>query len=328
MEATEVLAVINDYKESGRNWYRLAGLVGEISTRETWRSHFKSNNDWLDEASKISGYHATVMRRMIRARDFLDRLVDQGYIFLKDENDIPLAVLELLERMYPLNPERTKELVDSALNKGVTFRQVKAEYDDIVSMQSNNTGGSSTFARLSHAFQLRAGKTIKKTVSVLSGDGNIKVIKRAQTSFSFPLRNDILIAVIKTQSDEMDFDGYIPYFILTHESIKSHISLLVSISYHCEFFRRLWIVLPDGPGIDFIEELSGKLRMMELYNVAFAILNDNPKSEDAGENLYMTRSVYQPGIDSPSEIGFFPLENEYTPRWKHILLDQMQLKRI
>jgi len=316
MDIQEKLKQIENYRERGENWYELACVVQEVTRSEAWRSHFTSNANWLKEAAKCSGYHPAVIRRMVRAIVFLDRMTNQEGIVLEASGEIPLASLEILERMYPLAPNRVKELLGSALKGKVTLREVQREYDQAVEKQPDKAVQTGLARRLSNGFGQRSVKAINESIQLLSGEGNTRLFDKLPTPF--PSMADIF-AISNNRNDVKVCDGFHIQFATGTMGNNRH-NILQSIAFNCYFFRRYWIVLPEYTGIELEEFLSSKLRELELYNVAFAFLKDQPESEAPDELWDMTKSVYRPDISSPNEAGFFPLESDYIPKWTHLLL--------
>jgi|GEM_PF-4513800 len=319
MDLQETLTNIRNYRERDGNWYKLAKMVREVSRSEAWRGHFSSNAEWVKEAAKVSGYHAAVLRRMVRAIYFLEQMVNEG-IVLKNEEEIPLASLEILERMYPLAQEKVKGLLTKALDGAITLREVQKEYDDAVRQQYDDNEKLRLFHKDSKTFKLRASKAILASIVMLSGKEATRIFQRIPSGFPFPISREMLIAAFSNKHYFVECDAYYPHFASTYESIIFDKSLLRSIMSQCEFFRRFWVVLPESIEMKSSEVLSDRLRELGLVNVGFALLNDKPESP-APEDLWcLTRSVYWPDILSPSDPRFFPPESEYFPRWMHLLL--------
>jgi len=316
MDVQEKLKQIENYRERGGNWYELACVVQEVTRSEAWRSHYTSNANWLKEAAKSSGYHPAVIRRMVRAIGFLERMTNQEGVTFENSGDIPLASLEILERMYPLDPNRVKELVGSALNGNATLREVQKEYDQAVEKQPDKAGQAGLGRRLANAFEQRSVKAIYESVNFLSGENDTRLSKKLSTPFPFIAD---LIAISNNRNGLKVCDGFDIQFA-ADAMRKNRNNILQRIAFNCGFFRRYWIILPEYTGIELEEYLSCILRELELYNVAFAFLKDQPESEAPDELWDMTKSVNSPDISEPNEAGFFPLESDYTPKWMHLLL--------
>ena len=316
MDLPETLKQIVNYRKSGENWYRLADIIREVSRSEAWRANYNSNADWLKEAAKLSGHHPAVIRRMIRAMYFLDRMVEHEGIVFDNNGNIPLASLEILERMYPIDSKRTKELVGNALNGKVTLREVQKEYDNLVAKHLGTVTQNVLVIGPSKIFHKRAANAIHKSISFFTGKSG-KVIEHKYGSMLFPLGVDIISICNNVNIDKEIYGFHIEFS--TDGSMNNRGNILQSVAFSCEFFTRYWVILPEYSGIELQEYLSSRLNELELYNVAFAFLNNQPKSEDPEDLWHMTKSVFRPDISSHREEGFFPSENEFVPKWKNIL---------
>lgn len=312
MDVLAKLDKITECKNSGGSWYELAGMVEEISRSESWRSRA----DWVKEAAKSSGYHPAVIRRMIRARGFLDRITGEQGIIIDKSRDIPLASIEILERMYPLAASEVIGLVDKALNGKVTLREVQKIYDQIIKQQPDKADRIGSVRRQANDFRQLATMWIMGNINLLSCGARISLINKAKVPF--PLEVDII--VISSYVDgSRHCDGFDILFV-ADSSQKNRGNILQRIAFSCEFFRRFWVVLPEHQCAELGVYLFNKLRELELYNVSFCLLKDQSKTGVSDVLSAKTSSVYQPDICSPREAGFFVPESNYIPHWKHLLL--------
>ena len=165
MDIQEILKQVENYRENGRSWCELASIILEVNRKEEWRSDFKSAADWVKQVAKTSGYHPGIIRRMIKVKQFLDRMVSQDIIEIKPGENVPLASVEILERMYPLSPEKVKELFGKALSGEMTLKQVQREYDQVVAQEPSKVSDAKLLPRMAYAFTQRAGMAVKKYYS-------------------------------------------------------------------------------------------------------------------------------------------------------------------
>jgi len=327
MDISEVLENLKDYKKSGGNWFKMADLILQISRSDAWLGHYPSNAAWLKEAAKISGYSPTVVRRMLRVRDFLNRMVVKEGLILPEDADIPLASLEVLERMYPLGPERVTQILGRAIRGQATLREVQREYDDLVSKKPEEAGETRLLPRLTRAFEERAFEAVLENMILFSGKGNFHTIRK----FNGPLglTVDVLAIGSDPTTNNVIIDGFEFKFVSTNNYLgKNRFSYLAHITCRSEFFRRYWLIFPEGPGMQLGEMLRNDLKLLGLYNVGVAILKDEVKSAPTEDLWDFLGSVYRPEICTPKEEGFFPNEDEYNPKWSHLLLEHIGSKTL
>jgi hypothetical protein len=314
MDIEQAIQEITNFRDRGQNWCWLAGIVQDVTQRQLWRSLFNSNAEWVKEAAKRSGYHPAVIRRMVRAKQFLDRMISEEGIPLCKEDNMPLASIEILERMYQLAPDRVKELLPSAVRGQITLREVQGEYDEIVNKRPDKAEQRGLERRHAKAFEQRAIKAIYDTIQYFSGDASI--LKVRPTITPFPL--GVNLVAVTCRDWEREYDGF-AIRLGGDGSRNNRGSVLQNIAFSSQFFRRYWIVLPEHVAMDFEEYLYDSLRTLQLYNVSIAVLRNQPQGSSP-EDLWEMRSVYRPEATSTQDPVFFAPNDVYTPKWKELPL--------
>lgn len=317
MDIELAIEEITDFRKRGQNWYRLAGVVQEVTRRQLWRSMFNSNAEWVKEAAARSGYHPAVIRRMVRAKEFVDRMASEAGIEFYKEDDMPLASLEVLERMYQLAPSRVKDLLPDAIQGRITLREVQEEYDDIVNKNPGKAEQRGLERRQANAFEQRATAAIHESIQFFSGDASILKVRVPIT----PFRIAVDLVAVRGRDCKREYDGFALH-LGGDGNRKSRGNVLQNIAFSSQFFRRFWIVLPEHAAVDFKQYLHESLRVLQLYNVSVALLKDHPQG-GAPKDLWELNSVYRPQATSPQDPEFFAPENVYTPRWQELLLHEI-----
>jgi hypothetical protein len=164
-----------------------------------------------------------------------------------------------------------------------------------------------------------------------SSQGTLSLLAPCRPSSS-PLPKDIpyaldteVIALLFLNSGKKSFDGFIIHYLSSNNGNVSaeEINVLVkNIAFNSEFFRRLWIVLPDKNNNVVLNMLLDTLKCLELNNVAIALLCDDTSTRYL-ESWRSMISVFNPMVESPQQESFFPTDNEYCPRWSHLLSKQI-----
>jgi hypothetical protein len=310
MDATKALKLVENYKVKGGRWHELAGIIHDVCKNETWRSTYNTNSEWLDAVSKSSGFHSTVIRRMLRAKEFLERMLTEESNTLKIGEEIPLASLEILERLHSINPGISKRFLGKVLCGEMTYREVQKEYDTLVFAQTEKKGRTRMGPRLSKEFHYRAIKAIQKNRRIMSGNIAIDL---------YPLPKDMPYALdtdaitILNNNGKKGFDGFIIHY-LSFDSDAVDIEelnfLVKNVAFNSNFFRRLWIILPDKNDKLFLNMLLDKLKCLELNNVAIALLcyRVEAKLIESWESMI---SVFNPTAETPQQEGFFPTDKEF-----------------
>jgi hypothetical protein len=122
----------------------------------------------------------------------------------------------------------------------------------------------------------------------------------------------------------VDYDCFEFRFVADIHIFNAYrLNILYKIAFNSEFFCKYWVIISDGPGMEFAEWLTQSLRSLCLYNVGVAVLKDHPGNSKPQELWYFPGSVIRPSILSPENAGFFPDDGEYAPRWKHLLLEKI-----
>lgn len=317
MDIQLAIEEITDFRKKGQNWYKLAGIVQEMTQRQLWRSLFNSNAEWIKEAAKRSGYHPAVVRRMVRAKEFVERVESEEGIQLCKEDDMPLASLEILERMYQLAPRRVKDLLPEAVRGRITLREVQEEYDDIVNKHPDKAEQRGLERRQANAFEQRAIKLIQESIQVFSEDASILKVRAA----ILPFQLAVDLVAVRGNDYKREYDGF-DLQLGGDATRKNRANILQRIAFSSQFFKRFWVVLPEQASMDFKEYLHDSLRTLQLFNVSIAMLKDQPQG-GGPDDLWEMISVYRPEATSPKDPDFFAPDHVYTPRWLELLLHEL-----
>lgn len=316
MDITGVTEKITGYRLSSGNWYEMAGLVQDIIETGEWVGHYKSSAAWIKAAAEISGYQSTVLRRMLRVRSFLNRMVVNKKFPLPSGGDMPLASLEILERMFPLSPVRTEELLGRAVNGEITLREVQAEYNELARNNKLTSNPASQFNKDAEA-------AVSTYIGLFSGKSYNKIVPEFRSSF-FVIS---LIAAKVKHDNLLDAHGFDFEFVPHEAHFKQYkYSVLRRIAFESQFFSRYWIIFSDGTGIEFAEWLTEQLRILNLVNVGVAVLNESRYDKSHQDTWYFPGSIIRPSISSPDNTEFFPSQEEYSPRWRGLLFDDIHKK--
>jgi len=315
---SHTLEEIRGFKHKGRNWFEMANLLRDVGQTGAWMTLYPSYPAFLKSAAMESGYALRVIHRMLRVRDFLYRLIEIEGFSLPEGTDLPLAALEILERMYPLDPRKTIQLIGRAVRGEITLRGVQEVYDS-VSKEQEKPGKNRLSPRSLRQFEQRAIAATLLNKEIFLGEGEFKTMMHFQGPFA--LATDLV--VIKLPPDECAIGFEFRFVNNAVRYSKDRIALLQKIVFSSEFFRKYWLVFSEGAGSDVGNLLIDDLRRLELFNVEIAIFKDIPDATPR-EQWFFPESIYQPGISSPPEKNFFPSLKQHSPRWEHLILEHIR----
>lgn len=313
MTPTEVIEIIKDSKRRKEDWFKMASLIDEVSRSTTWVGHYKSNADWLKSAAEASGYQATVVRRMLRVRNFLERMQHAGFA-LPQKSYLPLASLEILERMYAVEPTRCKELLGKAVKGEITLREVQNEY----SIVTSNPAGANPLLKVEPFFS-ETRHAVIKSIELFSGINNMtfgykpnlhtSLIPDIYAFHNFEV-NDIFIVAFK-----LILIKDTPY--KKNQITKVCLGIIRELAFTSQFFDRVWLIFSDGAGIEYAKQLPEMLNELGLINIGVTVFKGQSSSQKDSWQFF--GSVLNPAIETPEDPNFFPSSNQYAPKWKHLV---------
>jgi len=311
MTAAEVLDSIKDHKQRGGSWFQMASMIDEVSRSAGWVGYYKSNAEWLKAAAVQSGYQATVVRRMLRVRKFLERMTKQAGFAVPQESTLPLASLEVLERMFPIAPERCRELLNKAVKGEITLREVQREYSAVTKLPLEDSDSA-----MRAPFHKQLADAVSESIELFSGKRNMHILFQPKRPGYF-----MIDAIATTTSKEKNSlcVGFEFKFVSNNNTMRKNLNnVLHEIAFVSQFFDRFWLIFSDGAGTEYAKWMTVTMRDLGLVNVGVAVLKDRPDQE--GSYWQFFGSVLNPAIQSPESSLFFPTPDQYAPRWKHLLL--------
>lgn len=318
MDLQETIEKLDGFKEKGGNWVIMSDLIRDVTLSDAWVGHYKSNADWLKAAAQMSGYQPTVIRRMLRVRNFLDKMIENKKLSLPKDGTLPLASLEIIERLYPLAPDTAFELLVRAVEGKVTLREVDKIYSSLL---SNNH----QVVRIMNAsvFKDLADQAVRNNINVFAGYKYNHLLSNHKTSLisNIDLVGVRIISSHALDDDIKEYDGFSFMFFNNYESFESNrYRALHLIAYNSNFFNRYWFILSASSGDDAARWLRDALVSLCLYNVGIAVLPVSAEAEvSESDKWYFPGSIIRPHIKSPHNPDFFPTKNEYTPKWLDLL---------
>jgi len=298
----------------------LAEIVSAVEKSGTWTKRYSTRTEWIEEAARVSGYGLRVIYRMLKVKGFLDMMVEKGKVYLPEGADIPLASIEIIQRMHPLSEAKASQLLDQAIHGRVTLKEVQTVYDDIVSQNLEKAGKKKVLPRLVHSFSESAVQAVMQNTQLFIGKGKFKTVREFRGPYGFVL--DLI--VIKSAPTPSVIGFEFKYFREKPAQRKSVHGLLHEVAFLSQFFRIFWIVFDADAGKKVSEYISEGLKKLQLYNVGIALVKPIAESSTNQIELKFANSIYHPECISPHEYGFFPTQKEYSPRWENLMLDHIR----
>lgn len=300
MKAPKALDLITDFRDKGMSWFQMATIIDEVSRCTGWVGFYKSNADWLKAAAAQSGYQATVVRRMLRVRNFLERMTKQPGIDIPLEGNLPLASLEVLERMFPIAPEQCKALLHKAIKGEITLREVQKEYSAV----TQNV----------ESFHDQAVHRITEDLEIFCGEGDLSLIQ----NFKCPLFILDAIAITSSPSAGRFCVGFDIKPINFGKMTSSRNNIRFEVAFVSQFFDRFWLIMSGEQAIEYAKWITGSMQVLGLLNVAVAVWEDSFDLEGHWR-FFSSASEFV----FPQDTGFFPPPDLYTPGWKHLLYEHV-----
>jgi len=320
LKISEAIENITNFRNKGINWLRMAEIVSTIEKSGSWTERYASRTEWIQEAARVSGYGLRVIYRMLKVKAFLDMMVETEKLLLPEGADIPLASIEVIQRLHPLQQDMASQLLGRAIRGDVTLKEVQKVYDNIVCQNLEKAGKKKVLPRLVHNFEESAVLAVLQNPHIFMGKGKFQTVQEFRGPYGLVVD---LIAFKNTPIPSV-FGFEFKYI---HDELvqrKSFYDLLQKVVFTSQFFKRFWIVFVADVGEKAVADFSEDLKKLQLYNVGIALVKPMVESDSKRIELKFANSIYRPEIISPQEDGFFPSDKEFSGKWEHLVLEHVR----
>lgn len=294
MDLDQALKALDAAKLRKAPWQELATVIETVRSTGAWKDRYTTPTAWIAAAAHASGYSAGALNRMIACLRFLKLIVSEkpGLSGASEILDPAagaglLSSVELLKRIYDVDPGRARELISVVAGHAITFRQLKAEYDKVISApQPDLIVGNPPFAgrrgsaadneflmhyvgvaanklgiRHSRQFEDNAFAIIKRNLVDLSGPGASIHLRR----YRFKFANPDAVAIQRTGFSLVALDGFEFRNITAPIARNALNKLMAEIALSASFFRRYWLVLPRHG--DFASRIADEAKELGLFSL-------------------------------------------------------------
>lgn len=303
----------NSLRSRADQWLSTADAALATLQQEQWRQTHPSANDWIADTASRSGYTVNAFRRHIRVAEFLRaRTPAEAWPALLRQSP-PFGTLELIQRLFDVAPEKADQLLPQAVRGELTFRALRALYQE-AQQGVIHSDGKKHFANRSQKFFLHARSAIQKYQQDFFGALTRGIQIEWMTSIrGFPYAKPDLIAVGRRsdQSHPEFVDAFELKLFGADDSKHVLLKTLQQVSLMEGFFRQLWLIYPRShPTLptheQHIQELSFHLLNLDMDSVGIALVADGEGNSPE---------------DSAPEIRCFPKANP-RPRYSKLLVDK------
>lgn len=302
--SNRALVDLEKFHAESANWVVIADLVRDVLRRGLWADAYSSPTEWLSKAATASGYTAGSLRRLVKNRDFLDRIIGEEAVSKAKDKNIPVSYIEVLKRMFDVSPDRARELFDITLLGGITYRKLLEEYDTQIKNQLGTTNASKLGHRLSRNFNDNVFNSFIRNIPIFTDKSVYRVIRDYNGS---RLSRVNAIGFEYSDNEVIFVDGFIFQMTKTEHSSFLMRRLLEHLSFHAGFYRKLWIIFPHESGLEIPKKLCEDLLMLERYSIGVVTISIDRDPSIGG---------------SPFEIILKP-SGPPVPDWQRLFIDEL-----
>lgn len=268
------------------------------------------------DAAHQAGYSVNAFRRQMRVADFVRSNVQAEQWPSLLQRDLPFGNLEVLQRIFDINPEQALALLPDVLKGEKTYRGMRELYHQSIA----KAAGRKVYANRAQQFESEASECIRANLSEFLGsvDSNIEVhFVQSPRGFPYARPNLLLFGSFKTaQSNSLPkfVDAFEIKLFGVDDSKQILIRTLEQMSLFESFFRQTWLIYPRiEPPVEnherHIQELCMHLLALNMTSVGVGLV---PSGRDLG------------GTSSQAfEIRVLPTPNK-APSRAHLLASFLQ----
>jgi len=266
---TGSLAELEKYQNESANWIVIAGFVRDVIRTGAWAGEFQSPTEWLREASTVTGYTVATLRRLTKIRDFLDLIMGEEAAAKAQNENVPVASLEVLKRMYDLSPDRARELFNTILKRGITYRQLRVEYDEQVMKQLSSTNAAKLGLRLAKIVNEYAFQAVQSQIEMFSGGGDKSLLRDYKSRYLF---SDAIVVGHVGRAVKF-VDGF-EFQMSKSGNVPFQKRFLAHVCFQAGFFRMFWIVVPYEPESNIAKNLCEDLQKLGRYSIGLVTISE------------------------------------------------------
>jgi hypothetical protein len=259
MTALESLSELQKLRADNAHWMEFAFITNEILGNASWKDGFASQTDYMIKASEASGYGIGTIRRFFKLGKIIDVLVHEYFADRAETNKIPMASLEVLDRMGDIDSAAAANYFPSLILGQISYRQLLKIYKDLIeSSKGENVSAGKVGLRAAKNFDRSATEILAWNYKELSGDEDLEFVRQPkQTKYC---KVDA-ISVKKVDDNIVFVDGY-KFITRRSENITyQHFKMLEHLAFQAGFFRNLWV--------GFQKETGKQLAMMLMEDASF-----------------------------------------------------------
>ncbi|WP_428249816.1 hypothetical protein [Ferrovibrio sp.] len=279
------LLPIKGSKGETASWLELMKLFHEAMSSGRWRKKYESPTDYLNAFAAASGNTPNTIRRYKAAYEFLQRQAEK-----KPKVWDPFAgggglapaftSVELIKRIHDVEPKAAERVFLRHRKGETTFRELKAEYDNLLGGRVDTIFANPPFAdaipladakKLGHRRNRRLSDDVRAMlephVSELSGPQARLYVGKYKFEFVDP--SAVAVGVDGTSVSYVDGYEYVPS---GPEMAPAQMrSLLADLTFQASFFRKFWVVF--GEYCASANAIRSKLDRLHENSIGFAVEN-------------------------------------------------------
>jgi len=276
---------LRNAKTERRDWREVAEILDEIVSSAAWKGRHDTPMGWYQEAAEISGYSVGVLRRMAALSGFLKKAkgeFDDYEKLTSESRRFPFATMEILKRIFDMDPEKAKELFPKILKRDITHREVQEVYSSFTGPPQRFRGRDGQVSgklsvgaepRAMNKYGARAGKEFACYVFEAAKVNATKLTGNAKASlhfqrYKFDYASPDAVAVLLKGSAVEWVDGFDCRFINSGLVRGRRIQLVSEVALAATYFRQYWLIVPKAGHLGM--SLVHDVRTLELHSVGVA----------------------------------------------------------
>lgn len=269
MGLNEILEEMRALSKLKKNWYSVAKIMEKAKSCCAEQANLSRR---LSDVYDVSGYSANTVNRMILVKAFYDSVSDTvkdlGGV---DPNSLSFPSLEIVKRLYQVNPAEGIATLSAVAKGKITFRELRGIYNQNITEYGSRASVRQMARREMQEFEDAAFRAIKLSSDKLLNDKN-KIEYKLVKNYKYPIRVNVVSNYIDDSSNHWVY-GFEFLYIRSHKSFRTTFDSLISrIKLNSSFFKALWVVMSSDIGRKCIKDFCGILDHFGSPTIGVAIL--------------------------------------------------------
>lgn len=251
---------------SGAGWCAVASAASGALTPSVWTRRYKSQAEWIQALAEAAGLKAGTLRRQLAVWQFLERSLGSRKLSALSKQEAPLAALEVLARLEKMDTAKAKQLLPAVLERGISYREVRKQYDASVLKEGNAPSARQLALRRRSPVATLAIDVLRANRGTFLEGGSLELIENVKKAFpKFTYLLPDLVAV--GNGNELPVDGFDVRVVRKGPEMQFVRAVAESAFFRATFFRRYWVLIHEEKPTPIGRALSRYLSEIDPVNI-------------------------------------------------------------